>query len=155
MSRDAGLAIVIGVIVLAVVVVVGLGAVGMTSTTVQSGPSTVVRTPPEDGSSGVVFDLRERQGQRFLGIRFSADRHYASIALVVPPACIVEDADGKELLRDDGECADLPVRGELTGSGTTQEQGRLAIVNVEISRSCFEAIAVGEQWPTSIEACVI
>lgn len=153
MNRDAALLVIAGVVVVGLLVAVGLGAVGLSSTTVESGPSNVIEMPPEDGSSGVVFDVRERPGQRFLGIRFSADKHYAHIAMVVPDACIVADADGVETLRDDGECANLPVRGELTGGGTTGEGGRLAIMSIGVSRACFEALSPGEEWPSSIEAC--
>jgi hypothetical protein len=73
--------------------------------------------------------------------------------MVVPPECIGVDAAGGEVLLSEGVCADLPARGEVTGGGTTADGSRLVFVRIEVSKSCFEAVGIGERWPPDADAC--
>jgi hypothetical protein len=154
MGRDTLALIVVGGVVVLVVLALGIGA--FVGTTTSSSSGAVVSQPmnlPEDGSTGVVFDLNVREGMSIFGVKMQADKHAAHIGVVVPPECVGRDASGREELSTEGVCADIPVQGELAGGGTTPDGGNLAIVRVEISRECYEALSAGGEWPSADPAC--
>jgi hypothetical protein len=158
-SRDTSIliAVVGGVLLVVLVSAVGLGAFG-TTTTVTSGGGTATPTrpldPPRDGSSGVVFDLRHRGQGRILGIRYRRAEYDAIVAVVVPPECIAVTETGVEELSDDGACADLPIRGELSGGGVLESGHEFVFVGVPVSEDCFDALERGDPWPVDTGACV-
>ena len=155
MSRDASIALVAGAIVVAIVVAAGLGAFATTSTSTTTGaqPGQPVPDPPSDSSAGVIFDLHATGGQSIFGVRLRSGTFVAQVGMIVPPECVVLDAAGNEELLTEGICASLPVQGELSGGGTTPEGLKLVFVRVEVSRPCFEALAIGDTWPAAVGAC--
>ncbi len=153
MNRDATLLIVLVVVVIVVLGVIGLGAFGTTRTISTSGPGVAFDAPPSDGSAGVVFDLHEESGQSIFGITFTSAKYKATVGVVAPDECLSQDESGQDVLSTEGECADLPVHGEVTGGGTTVDGGRLTIVSVDISKNCFEVLQVGDAWPPPEGAC--
>lgn len=154
MTAGGIVAILFGLVVVAAVVVVGVGAFALSSQTeVTSEPGVVVPAPPLDGSEGVVFDLHESDGVEFLGITFRAWNYTVDVQMVVPDECIQRDGSNNEVLVDDGDCADLPAQGELVGSGFTESQRRLAFVRMDISQDCYEALTIGDRWPSSLPEC--
>ena len=158
MSRDGALLVVLGVIVVGVLAVVGLGAgLGAYQTTVStsSSPSTTaaIPDPPGDGSSGVVFSSRVQGGQSLFGIPLTSDEYILHVGMVAPENCVVADAEGMQALSEEGECAELPARGKVTGGGTNAAGDNLVIVELEVERDCFEALTEGDAWPSSAEAC--
>ncbi len=153
MSRDAGIAVLVGVVLLVGVVALGFGAFGTTYTTIESGPSTAIAGPPEDGSSGVVFELHKSGGLSILGLRLESREHFARIGVVVPAQCVLSDESGHETLSTDGICAALPVHGELSGGGTTSSGASLAFVDIKVQKKCFGALEVGASWPSTIDGC--
>lgn len=154
MSRDTTLVVVGGVIILALLVVAGLGAFGTTVTT-SSSSSTVVALPDpaSDGTSGVIFHVREEGRESILGITIKKARHYLHVGMIVPEHCVVTDDQGMESLSEAGECADTPARGDVSGGGTTPSGDRLIIVEVPVSAECFEAVETGDVWPPEAQAC--
>ena len=153
MNRDATLLAVIGVIVLTVVIVAGLGAIGTTRSTTTSGTPIAISEPPADGTTGSIFELRKTGGHRMFGITFHAPAYEVYVGMVVPDHCLSRDASGTESLLTDGECAGLPAQGELTGSGTTPSGRSLAVVRIDISPACYDALTVGDTWPSAAQPC--
>jgi hypothetical protein len=152
-NRDASVALVVGLIVLVVVVVLAAGALGTTRTTMTAGAGVPITMPPDDGSAGTVFGLNERPGQSIFGISLTSSSYHAMIGMVVPVECIRVDESGNETLLSDGVCAGLPVYGVLSGGGTTPSGGRLAIVDIEVSKQCYAALTIGDTWPANTDAC--
>lgn len=154
MRENDGLLMLAGGVIL-VVVVAALG-VGMLGTTVTSseGPSRELPAPPEDGSAGVVWDLRTIEGTSILGIKLQRDRREAHVAMVVNEECVRVSESGDEELAGGGACENLPARGEVVGGGTTEAGSRLVIVRVDVGRQCYEALTVGVAWPVSDRSCL-
>ena len=154
-GRDTLALIVVGVIVAFVVVAVGIGVLGGTSVSTSSGPAVVADAlePPEDGSAGMVFDLHTTEGMSLFGIKLQADKHRMHAGFIAPPECVQRDESGSEVLLSDGACADLPVRGEVTGGGTTRGGLTLVIVQVDVSRECYETLERGDPWPATQAEC--
>lgn len=75
------------------------------------------------------------------------------MGLIVPQECVAQDESGVEELRDGGDCASLPVRGELIGGGTTAAGRRLVFIRIDGSNRCFESLAIGDRWPLDAGAC--
>jgi hypothetical protein len=151
MSRDASIAIVVAVVFVAVLVAAGVGLSATKKTISSSGQA--VTDPPSEGSSGVVYGLQETPGFSIVGLRLRSSVYVAQVGFVVPPECISADESGVEQLLAVGSCADLPAHGELSGGGTTSTGLKLAIVRVEVSKRCYEALAVGTVWPPAAEEC--
>ena len=153
MSRDAQIALAVGAVLLIVAVAAGLGLAGTTSTTITHDDGPGVPDPPADGSAGLVFDLRTSGGFNLFGLQIVPQDREAHVGLIVPPECVRQDTSGGEELLTEGVCAGLPLYGELSGGGTTGDGLRLVFVRVGLSRSCYEALAIGDPWPSSAEAC--
>jgi hypothetical protein len=150
-SRETSILVVAGLLFVAVLVAVGLGLSATKRTTTSSGQA--VTDPPSQGSSGVVYGLQETPGLSIVGLRLRSSVYVAQVGFVVPPECISTDESGTEQLLAAGICADLPAHGELSGGGTTPAGEKLAIVRVEVSKRCYEALEVGASWPAVAEAC--
>ena len=155
MSRDATLAIGIGVVLVAIVVAAAAGGFATTTTITSSGSSARIPDPSSDSSTGIVSDLREFGGNTIFGLRLSQPTREAHISIILPPECVQEDESGNETVRADGPCADLPAHGDLAGSGTTATGLRLAIVAVKVSQDCFEVLTIGETWPAAVAECEV
>lgn len=153
MGRDGFLIAGIGLVVVVAVVVLALGGFGTLSSTTSVGVVGEAREPPEDGSFGVVLSLHLEPGQRILGIPVRSEKPRVHVGMVVLPECLREDSVGTVYLRDDGPCAGLSASGELRGSGTTSSGGTLAIVLVQASRTCYDALTVGSVWPPQFSEC--
>ena len=153
MSRNGAAVLLVVVILVAGVIALAGAVLGTTRSTSQSGPITSIPDPPGDGRSGVVFELRKSGGLRVLGFQLHPQKHFAEISVVVPSECVVVDEAGNDTLSAQGTCAELPVRGDLHGGGITPSGGTLALVEVEISKTCFKALKVGVSWPSAIEGC--
>ncbi len=147
MSRNGATATGIFVVLVAIVVAVGAGAFSTRSTTSRANPVGQVPEPASDSSSGVVFDLRQVAGRTILGLKLGADSYEAHIGLIVPPECFQANDAGDEEVLTEGECANLPAHGELSGSGTTALGLQLAIVRVAVSQACYKVLTSGETWP--------
>ena len=154
MSAGGIVAIILGLVLVAAVVVVGVGAFALTSgSEVTSSPVVNVPSPPLDGSAAVVFDRRQSEGTNFLGIQFRSPNYSIDVQLVVPDECLQRDGSGNEVLVEDGECADIPASGELVGSGITESRQRIVFLRMDVSEQCFESLSVGDRWPSSVAEC--
>ncbi len=152
-AREAGILAVIVIVVLAALAVVAGGLFSVRVSIEEVDSPGVFVDPPEDGNSGTIFDLHRRDAQRLLGITYRGAEHHAHVAVVVPRECISTSGSGDETLRDDGPCADLPIRGELVGGGTSGEGHEFVFVRVPISEDCFNALERGTAWPSTESAC--
>jgi hypothetical protein len=155
MNRDASLAIVVGIILAAVVVAVGVGLTGTTKTTTSSGPSDGGRLaePPADASFGVIYGLQATPGLNIAGLRLRSSKYSVQVAVIAPSTCLSTDDSGREELIAVGDCARLPVHGEVSGGGTTPSGLTLSVVTLEVSQRCFEALTIGEPWPSEASDC--
>jgi hypothetical protein len=156
MSRDASVAIVAGLILVAAVVAVGVGLSATTKTVSNSGSfqGGAIPDPPTDGSFGVIHERQSTPGLTILGIHFHSDTYTVQVAFVAPPECLDVTDSGQETLLSAGECEDLPVQGEVVGNGITPDGASLTIVRIEVTEQCFEAITLGEAWPPpGVEEC--
>lgn len=147
MSRDGAFATGIFVILVAIVVAAGAGAFSTRSTTSRADPVGQVPEPSSDSSAGVVFDLRRVAGRTILGLKLAADTYEAHIGIIVPPECLQANDAGDDEVLTEGECANLPAHGDLSGSGITALGLRLAIVRVAVSQACYRTLIIGETWP--------
>ena len=136
-------------IVIVAAVVVGAAGFGGGSVTVQQGAPIEI---PDDGTAVVVGKSAEG-GFELFGIRFHDANRYLQLSAVIPGDCLVRDAAGEEQLRTDGECADLPLAGEVAGGGTTAEGQAIVTVRTPVSPACYDAIADGDLWPSALEEC--
>jgi hypothetical protein len=153
MSRDAPWMILAGVVAVAIIVALGAGAFGTTRTTTESPATGPIPDPASDGSTGVVFDLRASGGLTVLGLPLRSRTYEAHVGFIAPPACVSRDDAGHEELLSEGECANLPARGEVSGGGTTVGGLNLVIVTVDVSKRCYEALTVGVTWPVANPEC--
>ncbi len=157
MNRDTATIAVIGGIVGiglgAALFFLALGGAGVTRSTISMGTPISIPMPPDDGSVGVIFDLRKTGGHRFLGITFKPPTYEAHVAMAVPDQCLATDEGGQVTLSSEGECASLPAHGELSGNGSLPSGKPLAIVRIEVSKSCYETLVVGDDWPSNLLVC--
>lgn len=150
MKGDGSGALLLGAALMAILVIAGVAVLQMTATTTtsDSGP-----LPGTGVSSPVVFDLRTTSGLSILGLDLRSPTYEAHIAMTVPPMCVRQESSGVEVLLSDGVCADLPVRGALSGGGTTATGERLVFVRIEVSEPCYAALTLGDAWPPASGEC--
>ena len=153
MTKEATVAVVLGLVVLAGIVIVGLGAFDTTTMTSTSGGPVSFPEPDDDPASGVVANLRTSPGTTILGIELTSDRHYVHIAFAAPPACIVEDENGAQAVARSDGCMGLAAYGLVSGHGITIEGVSYVFVEVRVTQACFEALSTGDAWPADDEDC--
>ena len=151
MGRDITAGIVI--VFMALVAVVGLffGAFGG-STTVSFDTNAPVAAPTE-GDGGLVYGRHETGGLILLGLEVRPRDRWLSVGFVAPARCIEQDDEGEQVVLASGDCGELPGSGAVEGGGITAEQIEWVIVRVGVSRACFEAVAVGDRWPSDLAEC--
>ena len=112
-------------------------------------PAVQIPEPASDGSAGVIFELRQSDGSDVLGIRLRPVTNEAHVGLAVPSECVQHSESGKQELRDEGACSQLPVRGEVDGNGTTAAGVQFVILRVNLYERCNETLSIGDTWPFS------
>ena len=148
----------VAVLALVVLVALGLGALGG-STSIETDEGSVAA--PGEGGGGVVFDedggvvfgQHESGGISLFGLELQGRDRWLSVGFVAPAECIERDAGGAEVVVASGVCAGLPASGEVNGGGVTAQGVSWVTVRVDVSRECFEAVAVGEAWPSEAAGC--
>ncbi|MDA0352142.1 MAG: hypothetical protein O3A10_08030 [Chloroflexi bacterium] len=152
MNQGTGAIFVVGLIVLIAAGVFAFGLAGGSTTITPGPPELGFESIPTDGSA-VVASSSQSGGLKLLGVRFHQPDYTLNVALAVPESCLVDDGSGHERLRADGECADLPVSGAVSGGGVTAGGDRIVQIAIVVSRACHEAIALGAAWPSDLKVC--
>ena len=91
-------------------------------------------------------------GLSVAGITLRSPAYDVHVSLVASRDCVWVDTN-EEQLHATGECADVPVVGPIVGKGRTPEGNDLFLVRVDVSERCYEAITVGDRWPTALPEC--
>jgi hypothetical protein len=157
MNREVSVAIVVGAVLVAALVAAGVGLSATTKTVSDSGPVQVgsIPEPPADSSFAVIYELQSTPGSSLLGFRLRSSKYVVQVAFIAPPECLSTTDSGQDALLTSGDCADLPVHGEITGDGTTVTGLELTIVSIDVTKRCYEALDLGGAWPSAAEACVV
>jgi hypothetical protein len=155
MRRETSILIVVGVLFVAVLVAAGLGLSATRKTIAEPVGTGTVLDPPADGSAGQVFGLHSTPGLSVLGLRLRSSSYVVQVGFIVPFECIAADESGRQVLLADGLCANVPAHGELSGGGTTSIGQTLAIVSIDVSKRCYEALEIGTAWPPGTATCAL
>jgi hypothetical protein len=141
----------VAVVVLTLVAVFGLLMAG-TSGSFSSEPIRM-RQPPDDGSTGVVYDIhKEGPDVALWSWQIISPRYTAVVGFIAPEGCDVHQ--GEKLVRS-GPCADVPAEGDVrTGSARIPNGLRFLVVTVSIDKRCFELLRVNDVWPSAHAACI-
>jgi hypothetical protein len=107
---------------------------------------------PTDGTA-IVFSNAQEGGLEVIGVRLQRPDYTIDVALAVPEGCIEDDGAGETVLRNDGDCTELPVNGPIVGGGTTVSGDRIVSVRIAVNEECSRAVAFGSHWPTDLDPC--
>ncbi len=148
-SRETGGLLAVGLVAILAAVALVMGAFGGTS---ETGTLSAVPRPPADGTSGVVNGKHASSGSSFAGLTLRSPTYEIYVSVIASRDCVWIDGDG-EKLRSTGECADVPVIGPIVGGGRTSEGNDIFQVRVEVVGRCYDAVALGDRWPTGLAEC--
>jgi hypothetical protein len=142
-------------VVVAGVLFLGLGGVGLRSTLSQGAdfayPAERHEDPPASGSYGRVYGVYQaKSGLGLFGVHIIAPEYRAQVGFVPPPGCALPH-DAATVVA--AECPGAPAYGPVSGGGSTAQGHRLVIVSVTVSKACHDLLATGDRWPASYAAC--
>jgi len=143
--------LVASVLIFSVLAATMLGAVGATSsvTPVAGAP---IEAAPTDGTFAVSSAFSEG-GFEVLGISLRPPTYHLQITAVVPIECVALDAAEQQQLNSGRGCPALPPGATRAGGGIRATGDGIAIARVEVSKACYEAIALGATWPSTLAEC--
>jgi hypothetical protein len=155
MNQTSTILVVCGVALLVLVVVMfGLLAVGAGGSFESYSSEPIrMRQPPDDGSTGVVYDThKEGPDVALWSWQIVSPRYTAVVGFVAPEGCDVQLGD--KFVRS-GPCASAPAEGEVRTGGVTKMPNGLGFVvlSVSIDKQCFEVLRVNDIWPSTHAAC--
>jgi len=151
MGRDIAAGIIVVFMALVAMIALFLGAFGG-STTVTYDDAASVPAPTESGG-GLVYGRHETGGMNVLGVQIRARDRWLSVGFVAPEECLETGDEGAQIVLTSGACGELPGSGVVEGGGITTDRVEWVIVRVNVSRACFEAISVGDRWPSGLVEC--
>ena len=149
MNRDTALILALGLVALVVLVALGGGLLGGSVT------SGVVfhEEQPRATSDGVVYLLREEPHRRIVGFEFGK-RHLIGVSFLVDDACAVQNAEDDRWPIATPECnSQVDVTGDIELVGRESDGSAVVGVVFEVSRECFEGVAVADAWPDVATLC--
>ena len=150
MSRDTALVLALGLVALVVVAALGGGLLGGSVTT-QVHPN----DQPDPTAEGVVYLVREEAHRTILWFEFGT-QHSIGVSFLVAAGCAATLDGGDRWPVDEPSCAsdvDVDVEGEVWLMGRQADGQGLVGVIFEVSRECFDAVAVGVAWPPVAAVC--
>ncbi len=150
MSRDTALLLALGLAALVVVAALGGGLLGGSVTT-QVHPN----DQPDPTADGVVYMVREEAHRSILGFEFGK-RRSIGVSFLVAAGCAATLDGGDGWPGDEPSCAsdvEVEVEGEVGLMGRQADGQGLVGVIFEVSRECFDAVAVGVAWPPVAAVC--
>jgi hypothetical protein len=144
---------------IALVVVIGVLALGPGSTETEVFPDVTLGDPSDLGASGaspaVVVGKHKSGGTSLFGLRFGRETYRLSVQFFTSPGCwpLVDFGDRWPAPFD--EClSDVAVEGQVTGLGNAPTGESIVAVDVEVVRDCFDGVTAGASWPPDTPACL-
>lgn len=145
--RAIGGAVIVVAVVVAVAAVLGGSRSEVVNTDDVFDADRIAQTP-------LIVARHESGGFSVFGIQFTAPDHWLSVGIAPRPACLSSDADGNEVLNGDVGCEEYAsLAGPVRGGGINMQGIRWIEMQAKVSGDCFDAVTVGEPWPTSQAAC--
>lgn len=139
-----------------VVVALALAVLALRSVTVEE---TVIDTfnydPAVHGTaSAFVVSKSASGGFSIFGIRIDQPDRRVSVQFVAPGGCSDAVRTGDPWPPAvDGCATPFPVTGTIAGLGRNPDGTSLVGVDVDVTKACYEATALGTTWPSTIPAC--
>lgn len=147
-SVDGGLAAV------GVVVVVGLLLVALRPTSSVSVDAPTPTVTPRDDGTALIASRNAPGGLAPFGIRLIDPTHTVAVVFVSSPDCAGLLTSDDLWPSPHSACSGgLGVEGAVGGTGILPTGDSIVRVVVTVDRECYEAVEIGQPWPTDLPEC--
>ena len=161
MSSDGREFLVVLATVAGILLVLGVGFLALrTGTTeIQHRPGVTLGHPEDYGSEGsstaLVTAKTQSGGRSLFGISFGKVTYRISAQFFTPPGCFSLVESGDQWPTPFLECSTaVDVEGTVTGLGRAQTAETIVVVDLEVTKDCFQNVSVGGWWPPGIDSCL-
>jgi hypothetical protein len=147
---------VLAVAVLGFVVVAAL-VMGLRFTTTETGvlPPVTLPDPGEEPAAAVIVGRHQSGGMSFFGLSLGTITRTLEVQFYAPPGCVDVIAQDEPWPIAHPACAvDVPISGTISGRGIAPTGETIVSVAVDVSRDCYDAVALGDRWPPAGECAI-